>query len=269
VDDRLEDLLSEVWHADTQANNPRTRQFLEAGKELLHNNLARTAGDQPSPARFKAPFDELLAWVSRRRVVAEASARHADEHLSESAFRYRWRRQADYLRDLVIYALRPRLARPEETAKAAAVLDADGPIDEAIETIAAQEVRALNESKAFRLQMVFQAILPDDHQVADALRRIDRTNVAAWRDFYQRALADRGLVLRPDVSIDDFAGALQAAGEGVAFRALLPDSGDGLPSDDGQRARPLALIAMALLQACTDPGDARPLREALRDRLTP
>jgi hypothetical protein len=265
-DDRLEDLLSEVWHADTQASNPRTRQFLEAGRELLHNNLARTAGDRTARTRIKAPFDELLAWVSRRRVVAQAGARHADTHLSESAFRYRWRRQADYLRDLVIYALRPRLASPEETDKAAAVLDRGGPIDEAIETIAGQEVLALNQSKAFRLQMVFQAILPDDELVADALRRIDDTNVAAWRAFYERTLADRGLVLRPDVSIDDFACALQAAGEGVAFRALLPRAAGAA---DDQASRPLALIAMALLAACTDPGDNLTLRETLRNRLVP
>ena len=33
ADDRLYDLLSEVWHADTLADNPRTREFLDAGQE--------------------------------------------------------------------------------------------------------------------------------------------------------------------------------------------------------------------------------------------
>lgn len=267
VDDRLDDLLSEVWHADTLANNPRTREFLEAGQELLHGGLARSAGDEPAirPGRFKAPFDELLAWVSRRRVVHAAAALAAgDGKLSESAYRYRWRKQADYLRDLVVYALRPRMARPEETATASRVLAEHGPLDKAIGQIAYDEVRTLSEDKAFRLQMVFQAILSDDDRVAGALRRIDKTNVEAWRAFYQQALDGFGLTLRPDVTIDDLAYALQAAGEGVVFRSLLPP-GSGCPpaalalDHENRTSRPLALIAMALLVAFTDPGDGKSL----------
>src|SRR5438105_3882751 len=129
ADDRLDDLLSEVWHADTLASNPRTREFLEAGQELLHSGLARDPGERPDAksGRFRAPFDELLAWVSRRRVVERAASRHGDtSKLSESAYRYRWRTQTGYLRDLVVYALRPRMATPEETEKAARVLFAGG-----------------------------------------------------------------------------------------------------------------------------------------------
>jgi hypothetical protein len=78
TDDRLDDLLSEVWHADTQANNPRTREFLEAGEELLHRSLAR-GPDTPDAGsgRTRAPFDKLLAWVSRRRVVDQAASKKA------------------------------------------------------------------------------------------------------------------------------------------------------------------------------------------------
>jgi hypothetical protein len=277
VDDRLDDLLSEVWHADTLANNPRTRQFLEAGQELLHGGLARSAGDEPGirPGRFKPPFEELLAWVSRRRVVHAAAGRATgDGRLSESAYRYRWRKQADYLRDLVVYALRPRMARPEETAAASRVMAEHGPLDKAIGQIAYDEVRALSEDKAFRLQMVFQAILSDDDRVAGALRRIDKTNVEAWRAFYQQALDGLGLRLRPDVTIDDLAYALQAAGEGVVFRSLLPP-GSGCPpaalalDHENRTSRPLALIAMALLVAFTDPGDGKSLSAIVCEMASP
>jgi hypothetical protein len=266
-DDRLDDLLSEVWHADTLANNPRTRQFLEAGQELLHGALARSVGDEPGirSSRFKPPFDELLAWVSRRRVVQVAAGRAmGDGKLSESAYRYRWRKQTDYLRDLAIYALRLRMARPEETAAASRVLAEHGPLDKAIGQIAYDEVRTLSEDKAFRLQMVFQAILSDDDHVANALRRIDKTNVEAWQAFYQQALDGLGLTLRPDVTIDDLAYALQAAGEGVVFRSLLPPGNCCPPAalaldHENRTSRPLALIAMALLVAFTDPGDGKSL----------
>ena len=66
----LSDLLSEVRHADVLANDPCTREFLQAGERLLHDILARDA--EETPGRARVPFDELLACVSRRQVVDEA-----------------------------------------------------------------------------------------------------------------------------------------------------------------------------------------------------
>jgi hypothetical protein len=273
ADDRLYDLLSEVWHADTLADNPRTREFLDAGQDLLRSGLARGSVQQPDPesSKAKAPFDELLAWVSRRKVVDHAARRHAghqNDQPTESAYRYRWRTQAGYLRDLVIYALRPRMATPKETAKAKEALFDGQPLDKAIDQIAYDEVRDLNEDPAFRLQMVFQAILAHDDHVANALRRIDKTNFETWRDFYTEALKQLGIKLRPDVSVDDLAYALQAAGEGVVFRSLLPVKSETNPAalaidHKNKTSRPLALIAMALLAAFADSGDGRPLREVV------
>ena len=40
----LTELLSEVYDADRMANNPRTRDFLEAGERVLHSDLVRDAG---------------------------------------------------------------------------------------------------------------------------------------------------------------------------------------------------------------------------------
>jgi hypothetical protein len=48
--------------------------------------------------------------------------------------------------------------------------------------------------------MVFQAILAHDDYVANALRRIDKTNFETWREFYTGALSQLGIKLRPDVS---------------------------------------------------------------------
>jgi hypothetical protein len=160
------------------------------------------------------------------------------------------------------------MATPKETAKAKDALFKGQPLDKAVDQIAYDEVRDLNEDPAFRLQMVFQAILAHDDHVANALRRIDRTNFETWRDFYTEALGQLGIKLRPDVSVEDFAYALQAAGEGVVFRSLLPVKSETIPAalaidHKNKTSRPLALIAMALLVAFADPGDGRPLREVV------
>ncbi len=273
----LSNLLSEVWHADVLANDPCTREFLQAGERLLHDILARDANEPQDGTR--APFDELLACVSRREVVDQATRTwavlgSAGSKPTESAFRYRWKTQTGYLRDLTIYSLRSRLASPDQTRKAAEILfgsDKDAgrwTFDESIDQIAYSEVLDLKNDKAFRLQMIFQAILAHDDQVANALRRVDNTNVDAWKKFYEDAFGRLGLRLRPDVSWDDLAHALHAAGEGVVFRALLPATNQipssAQPLDHGKPTSLLAKIAMAIIIAFTDPGDGEPLRDAVR-----
>ena len=273
----LSDLLSEVWHADVLANDPCTREFLQAGERLLHDILVRDAGGRPGRARV--PFDELLACVSRRQVVDEAEGSWTGPggnagKPTESAFRYRWKTQAGYLRDLAIYSLRSRLESPDQTRKAAWLLfgtgeeAGHGTFDEKIDELAYREVLALKNDKAFRLQMIFQAILAHDDQVADALRRVDNAHVEAWKKFYAEAFGRLGLRLRPDVSWDDLAHALHAAGEGVVFRALLPTASQvpasARPLDPGKPTSLLAKIAMAIVVAFTDPGDGEPLRHAVR-----
>jgi hypothetical protein len=116
--------------------------------------------------------------------------------------------------------------------------------------------------------MIFQAILAHDDQVANALRRIDNAHVEAWKNFYADAFGRLGLRLRPDVSFDDLSHALHAAGEGVVFRALLPDTkqvpASARPLDHHQPTSLLAKIAMAIIVAFTDPGDGEPLRHVVR-----
>jgi hypothetical protein len=261
----LSDLLSEVRRADVLANDPCTREFLQAGERLLHDILARDTGEMPGRAR--APFYEVLACVSRRQVVDEAEGSWTGQggtagKPTESAFRHRWNTQAGFLRDLAIYSLRSRLTSPGQSGKAASFLfgnDTDagpGAFDKKIDQIAYDEVLNLRNDKAFRLQMIFQAILAHDDQVANALRRIDN------------AFGRLGLRLRPDVSFDDLSHALHAAGEGVVFRALLPDTkqvpASARPLDHHQPTSLLAKIAMAIIVAFTDPGDGEPLRHVVR-----
>ncbi|WUH98592.1 hypothetical protein OHR68_34580 [Spirillospora sp. NBC_00431] len=273
----LSELLSEVWKVETFANNTRTQQFLEAGEQLLHQGLARDAGEEPAQrsSRIRAPFEELLAWVSRRRVVDEAERNWdvedaASDKPTESAFRYRWRRQAGFLRDLVIYSLRHRMAEPERTKRAFRLFEAgDRTVDKLIDEITYNEIKELRQDKTFRLQMVFQAILSHDDQVANALRLVDRTNVEAWKEFHTSVLHDAKLQLRPDVTEDDLALALHVAAQGVVFRTLLGTEADRSHTtkalDDAERTSLLSKITMAVLVAFVDPGDGREVRDLVRD----
>lgn len=263
----LRDLLSEVYDADKQANNPRTVEFLEAGERLLHRDLAGRA-DQPVQDGERPPFEEVLAWLSRRRVVAEAVRASRPEKVgrstepTEAAFRYRWHSQARYLRDLVIWALRSRMDRPRQIEYADSIIDrvrsSELSLADAIGEIAAKEVAELLADPAFRLQMVFQATLAHDPHVADALHRIDVANVRAWAEFTKRSFDLLGLRLRPGLDFDQLGCALHAAGQGVLFRAMLP------PRASRKMPDPALLLkhtAMSLVLASADLGDGQTLEQ--------
>lgn len=268
----LTELLSEVYDADRQANNPRTRDFLKAGERLLHRDLARDAG-YSEESGGRPPFEEVLAWLSRRRVVTEAlrywkpsKSKVRDSGPSEAAYRYRWRTQAGYLRDLVIWALSPRMERPNQIEYADEIIDTvqrrQRELSAAIGEITSQEVQALKRDNAFRLQMIFQATLAHDHQVADALNRIDKAHVDAWTDFARRSYSKLGLRLRPDIDFDLLGCALHAAGDGVMFRGLLPSRPGHTPPAP---TKLLDLIAKALVIASVDLGDQKTLDDTLNE----
>jgi len=268
----LTELLSEVYDADRMANNPRTRDFLEAGERLLHTDLVRDAG-RAAATKGRPPFEEVLAWLSRRRVVTEAlraskpdPSKPRDAGPTEAAYRYRWRTQAGYLRDLAIWALSPRMRRPKEIQYADGIIDAvrddDRALPAAIGEITATEVQALKGDPAFRLQMIFQATLAHDAQVADALYRIDKAHVDAWTEFARRSYAKLGLQLRKGIDFAQLGCALHAAGEGVMFRAMLSPRPDHTPPAPAEL---LNLIAKALVAATADTGDDMTLEDVLND----
>ena len=71
---------------------------------MLHSDLVRDAG-RAAATKGRPPFEEVLAWLSRRRVVTEAlraskpdPSKPRDASPTEAAYRYRWRTQAGYLR---------------------------------------------------------------------------------------------------------------------------------------------------------------------------
>lgn len=169
-----------------------------------------------------------------------------------------------YVRDLLAYVMRDQAWREHVTEAVAAsrqILD-DRPLDEAIEQIAYQELRTSRSESTYRIQTVFQTIAPTDEQTAQMMREIYALAVGSWTSFYRDAFDSFGLRLRPDVTFEDFANALNVAADGVMLRMLVGEN----PSivDDANQRSILGLIAMALVAACADLGDGMPLRDAIR-----
>jgi hypothetical protein len=194
----------------------------------------------------------------------ESGSESADPGPTVAAFRYRWRTQAGYLRDLVIWALSPRMERPDEPDQASKVIDAvkDGKrlLPDAVGKIASAAVRVLKADQGFRLQMIFQATLAHDPQVADALYRIDKANGEAWAESIEQTYAKLGLTLREDVDFTQLGCALHVASDGIMFRAMLPTRPGYTPPAPAEL---LALISKALIIATADPGDGKTIDEVL------
>lgn len=272
----LTKLLSEAFKIDKMANNPRARDFLEAGERLLRTKFARDA-TCPAEDQQPPPFEEVFAWLSRRRIVTEAIRGWAsradsgkDSGPTEAAFRYRWRTQTAYLRDVAIWALQPRARRPDLMERTYEVIervrDEACQLHEAIREIAHDEITALRADPAVRMQMVFQATLARDPGVSDALRQIDDSNVEAWTEFVRQSYETLGLTLREDLTFSQLGRALRAAGQGALFHAILAPDGSGDPSGPTEL---LSLLAEALVIATADHGDGRSLDDILRDLVRP
>lgn len=271
-------LLSDVFDSDRRANNPRTQEFLEAGERLLWNGFARDATSSAA-GQQQPPFEEVLAWLSRRRVVAEAirgwqsggdGGKGQGSGPTEAAFRYRWRTQTAYLRDVAIWALLPRTQRSELTERACLVIERARTgacqLHEAIRQIAHGEISTFTGDPAFRMQMIFRATLADDPHVSDALHQTDEHNVNAWTEFARRSYRSLGLTLRKDLEFTQLGRALHAAGQGTLFHSILASHTTDDPSSSTEL---MALLVKALVIATADHGDGRTLDDVLHHLFKP
>lgn len=258
----LSEIITHVARSE-MATDEVTIAFLDAGETLLHRYFLGTA---PEPGAAESLYSRILLWVSRPAVSKEAQRRAdaAGRKATESAFRHRWHEQMHYVRDLLAYVMRDQAWREHVADSIAAsqeILD-NRPLDEAIEQIAYQAPWRSRSESTYRIQTVFQTIAPTDEQTARMMREIYALSVQSWTNFYRDAFDSFGLRLRPDVTFEDFANALNIAADGVMLRMLVGKN-PAIVDDANQRSI-LGLIAMALVAACTDLGDGMPLRDAIR-----
>lgn len=242
------------------AKDSVTIAYLDAGRRVIERNFDGEVGSQSGNA--------FLDWLTREMIFAEYE--RGPDPLpripSDGTFRDRWRSKSDYLADLIAYLnwnrhwdLNRRLAKKATTD----VLDPNRPLAEFADEVAYEDLRLLTTetqyATTYRTQMALQPLASGNADLRAAVAKNYEETLAIWSEVYRRLFDVRGLALRPDVSIKDFAIILMAVAEGLAVRAMVEGTDNIM--DHGSRTSLLGTAAMAILSAFVDQGDHQTIRE--------
>jgi hypothetical protein len=77
--------------------------------------------------------------------------------------------------------------------------------------------------------------------------------LGSWKKLYADVMRERGLRLRPGLTLDDLANALSAATDGITLRAI-GDPGAGVLDDEKRRSL-MGTVALAVIHAFLEPED--------------
>jgi hypothetical protein len=262
--------------------DPKFKALLDAGMELLHNGVQ---GGIEKPIHF--PSGDLVCSLASTypqfgATPAPAPPTEFDQsttlgpmpdlksfNSASNFFGKSWYRIEYYRADLAMYTLTmPAWFAGDEIASTALqqLIDRPQALDAVLEHIACQDLR-LFENCLFRVQLVMQAMAPDEDIIKDALDRmytnIDRT----WTAVYQGLLNHYKARLRPDVSVVDITRMLTANAEGTGLRRLVQFDNDQI-YDAVRRRSILGKAAFCFFGASIAPdGDSRTLAEFFRQSL--
>lgn len=233
------------------ANHPLTIELLEAGVRLIERELDRG--------------DPLLArWLSYDQVTTEVNRRgNWPKPITAGARRDRWPDSADYIRDVVAYAIRAGYAGHylAGTGHERENLLGNADLSRAIHDASYADLTMAVTMTATRIQLISAAVAGDKGEgtgaaLADMYKAIGDT----WTPIYAGVLRSLGAELRPGFTIDDLTCILTAVSEGLQLRML------GDPNcpviDHGQRTTLLGKAALAMFLSCVDHfGDGKSLEE--------
>jgi hypothetical protein len=228
--DAFDDLFSDAMFMSDADANRMTEWLLAAGAEILRADFIRGGN---------TAVEAVLCWLSRRRVCSTAARIWDGQPLGricampgEPAFRYRWRTQAAYYHDLVLWMLTPRMT-PQAIGRSNSVIDeihaGRVPPADGIAEIVIEEARLLSADESFQLQLMFAATLRGDDRIGEALRRVEGATVEAWRMFWATAIEAGAFSLREGLGTDEFASILCMAIDRIARRRV----GDPRRAADG------------------------------------
>jgi hypothetical protein len=232
------------------ANDPVTASFLRAGMTLLERHLGPGAqnGD-----RGERP---LLNFLSLRNVVAEVGnnphpfARQG----SQSALRDRWPAQEQFVADLINFAVWGENYRPEyrEQREANTEKLVNGPdFVRAVHRMAFQHTADGVDKPSVRLALALMTAPDGDEEVKQAISAMYADYLGSWKQLYADVLRQRGLRLRPGLTLDDLANALSTATDGMILRAI-GDPGSGVV-DYGKQRSLMGTVALAIVHAFLEP----------------
>jgi hypothetical protein len=224
------------------ANTPETRDFLEIGLRLLHDDLLGHTG----PDFDQRERSRLFESLSRQRITEKAVELDPrnELRLTDNKFRYLWARKDRYTEDLISYLFRlgPQRERLKKMESAALETLSAVSLKELIQLLAAAEVDMILVDPVFNLQSIIQAALPNHPKVRQFSKDQYEMLLTGWASLYERIAMAYGLRLKPDVTWSDVALLFNAVVEGALLRARI--YGKEATLSNGERVLAGAILAM-------------------------
>ncbi|MEU6763922.1 hypothetical protein ABZ916_15535 [Streptomyces sp. NPDC046853] len=245
-----------VWGRARLANHRVTASLLAAGMRLLEQHFGPCA-ERPVTSK------SLLLGPLSQRSVAEAFGhnpapfdRHGD---GAGLLRDRWTPYSNFVVDLINFAVWKENYRPEFRTHRDAntrrlVHGRDGrDFVRAVHDIAHRHTTEGMDLPSVRLGLALMTVADADEEIARITSGIYAAYLGSWKELYAAVLRERGLRLRPGLTLDDLADALSAANDGVTLRAL-GDPSSGVV-DDARRRSLTGTITLAVIHAFLEPAD--------------
>jgi hypothetical protein len=252
------------------ANDPATAAYLRAAVLLIQRNLGPDGRhDTADPDDPESVIRPLLSFLSQQAVTK--AVRHIPAPFAKgskvSALRSRWKRQSDFIADVLRFVLwewhYPAPHKEEMAPVTAEILHGPDPVS-AIHRLCYWDMNRRLDTPMFRLSLVAAAQAEGDPVILEAISERNRDNGALWKGFYEQFLRARGLRMRPGITVDDCVSLFSALADGLALRALADP--EGLVVDSKHERCLLSKAALALIAGCTEPvGQAKgqPLEQAV------
>ena len=268
--------------AGRRLRDPEVKGLLDAGMQLLVDRVDSGIG---SPFRFSSqddvcaealyhppfrtgPADDDVDGLARA-VPLRGPEQRAALDAARDAFEQTWSRLEHYHADLAMYTLTmPAWFAGGEIARTTLERLAGRPdVLDVLDGTACENL-ALFENSLFRVQLVMQAMAPEEDLIRDALDRMYHNIDRTWTLVYQGFLDHFKATLRPDISVLDVAHILTAVAEGTGLRRLVQFDDKSIL--DAVRKRSILGKATACVFAASISrgGDNETLAESFRRSLT-
>ncbi|MET9514521.1 hypothetical protein [Streptomyces sp. NPDC002994] len=234
------------------SNDPVTASYLAAGMRLLGRHLGPGTQER---AHGERPF---LNFLSQRAVAAEVAGNPSPfaRHGSVASLRDRWSAQSDFVADLIHFAVWRDNYRPgyrEQRAANTKRLVSGPDFVRAVHETAFQHTAEGIDMPSVRLGLALMTAAEGDEEVTQAISAMYADYLGSWKELYAAVMKQRGLRLRPGLTLDDLANALSAATDGMILRAI-GDPGAGVVDHDNRRSL-MGTVALAVIHAFLEPDE--------------
>lgn len=246
------------------ANSELTTEYLEAGVRLIAAQFGesrRSLGDSVHEPDTPSPFFD---WLSERKVIDEVS-RAGRLRGSQGTFEDRWKYRDFYLEDLLAYALWEDHWSDRVDIAQESVWPLSGGADlvDAVHETAYRDIAAAVHSDNARIALIASLISDRYPEMKSALRDIHRMMQDTWIPVYEKMFDQRGLSLRPGITVETFADILSALSAGISMFISFDPNKNLI--DDERRRSLLGEGALILLAGCLDRGDGSSAEDLIRD----